>query len=156
VGPSVTEVSKETPLPPKAVLVVEDEPGDVTAIAKAFEKAGYSESLRVAKDVEEATAYFRGIGRFSDRSQYPVPSLVLLDLHLPGESGFLLLEWLRRQGDFHRIPVIMLTSSSDYQDIKKAFALGANSYISKPKTLPELIGAIKTLLTYWLELHRQA
>src|SRR5258708_1243477 len=91
-------------------------------------------TLSVVNDGPGALAYLRGVGRFQDRSTHPFPDLVLLDLKLPSISGFEVLQWIRDQPDFQRLPVVILSASSEPKNIDEAYRFGANAYLAKPIT----------------------
>jgi CheY-like chemotaxis protein len=138
---------------PKAfpVLVVEDNPDDVLFIRRAFTKAKLANPLRFARNGEEAVAYLMGQGAYADRNAYPLPLLILLDLKLPRMSGLEVLEWRRRQApQLQRIPVVVLTSSRETDDVNRAYELGANTYLMKPVALDGLLGLVKQLGVYWM------
>ncbi len=110
---------------PFIVLLVEDDTNDALLLQRAFHRAKLTSLLRVVSDAEQAMAYLEG--------EEAVPSLLLLDLNLPRTSGLELLDWLRqRPAPLKDLPVIVLTSSRDTEDIDKAYDLGANSYMAKP------------------------
>lgn len=110
---------------PFIVLLVEDDENDALLLQRAFHRARLTSLLRVVPDAEQAMAYL-------EREELP-PSLLLLDLNLPRTSGLELLEWLRsKSAPLKDLPVIVLTSSRDTDDIDKAYELGANSYMAKP------------------------
>jgi len=126
-----------------AVLVVDDDPNDVFFMHLGFKAAGLPQALHIAVDGQQAIDYLAGNGLFADRAQHPLPALVLLDLHLPGLSGFEVLRWLRQQPQFQSLPVVILTASDREADKAQAQQLGANEYIVKPinlvAVLPELL-----------------
>jgi CheY-like chemotaxis protein len=112
----------------------------------AFEEAAISNPVRAVTNGLEAVHYLGGTGAYADRTEFPMPVLVLLDLQLPGLSGLEVLEWIRRQGALDSLPVLLLTTSTDPADINTAFRLGANAYIVKPSSFhdrTELAAAIK-------------
>ncbi len=133
----------------RTVLLVEDNPDDAFFVERAFRKAGMVEVLRTVSHGEEAVEYLTGMGRFRDASLYPVPSLMLLDLRLPRMSGFEVLEWLRSQPRLNRLPVVILSSSSQSTDIDRAYELGANSYLVKPVSFENLVDMVRALGLYW-------
>src|SRR6476660_4981631 len=99
-------------MPDRAViLLVEDRADDILLVQKAFAKGDINNPLVVVRDGEEAMAYLTGEGRFSNRAEYPLPDLILLDLKMPRVDGFELVKWIRRQPGFANIPVVVLTSS---------------------------------------------
>jgi len=136
------------------LLVVEDEPDDRFLIERALVKARIANPVQMVADGDEAVAYLSGEGTFADRSAYPLPMLVLLDLKLPRRSGFEVLEWMRQTPTLHRLPVVVLTSSADSGDIRRAYDRGANSYLVKPVEFEALHAMIEALGLYWLVLNR--
>jgi CheY-like chemotaxis protein len=134
------------------VLLVEDEEDDAELIARAFRRAGIANPLERAVDGDAAVA------RLGDPVRLP-PALVLLDLKLPRRSGFEVLEWLRAGGGgeaVRRVPVVVLTSSDQERDVRRAYDLGANSYLVKPVGAPALLEMARNLDGYWLRLNRAA
>jgi CheY-like chemotaxis protein len=131
------------------ILVAEDDQNDVILIKRALNKSLISNPIACVGDGEEALAYLKGEGRYSDRQRYPLPSMMLLDLKLPRLSGHEVLHWLRRQPLLKRLPVVVLTSSREPTDINKAYDLGANSYLVKPVVLEEFSTLIQQLQLYW-------
>lgn len=132
------------------ILLVEDDPNDVLLVQRAFQRANIANPIRVARNGEDAIAYLEGNGEFSDRREHPLPVVVLLDLKLPRKSGLEVLEWMRSKKLLKRMPVVILTSSSQSSDINKAYDLGVNSYLVKPVTFDALIDLVKNLGLYWL------
>lgn len=138
------------------MLLVEDDPNDILLIQRAFAKACLVNPLKVVRDGEQAVAYLSGTGDFSDRSRYPLPSLILLDLKLPRKSGLEVLEWLRQQPVLKQTPVIVLTSSKESSDVSRAYDLGANSYLVKPVGFEGLLELVKSIGMYWMILNKTA
>lgn len=135
------------------VLLCEDDPDDVLLTQIAFEKARLANPLQIVRDGEEAIAYLRGEDRFADRTRFPMPILLLLDLKLPKLDGFYVLEWLRRQPALDRLPVAIMTASDHDPDITRAYALGADSYLIKPPDAEALLALVQRLRAYWLILN---
>jgi CheY-like chemotaxis protein len=133
------------------LLLVEDNPDDVLLARRAVRKAALPVSLRVVGDGDEAVAYLDGSAGFGDRGQHPLPALVLLDLKLPRRSGLEVLRWIRSQPHLATMPVVVLTSSSEDEDIQKAYALGANSYLQKPVAFNGLVQLLGVLGLYWFQ-----
>jgi CheY-like chemotaxis protein len=131
------------------ILHVEDDPNDALLFHHACLKAGVLFDLQAVNDGDQAIAYLRGSDSFCDRSKHPFPQLILLDLKMPRLSGFDVLSWLRTHGQFKQLPVIVLTSSNHETDIKRAYDLGANSYLVKPVGFDALVEVAKTLHGYW-------
>jgi CheY-like chemotaxis protein len=136
------------------VLLVEDREDDVILVRKAFEKAELANPVYVVRNGEEAVAYLTGDDSFSNRNEYPLPDLILLDLKMPKLDGFETLLWIRNQPGIRNIPVIILTSSEQSGDVTKAYALGANSFLVKPADFQHSIELVKLLHRYWLRTSR--
>lgn len=134
----------------KPILYAEDNPDDVFFMIRACKHAGIEPLIHTVPSGEEAIRYLAGDGKYGDRQRYPQPQLVLLDLHMPGQSGFEVLQWIRRQPALASTPVLALTASSDSGDIERASELGANGYLVKPGNLEELVKMTKALRDYWL------
>jgi CheY-like chemotaxis protein len=99
---------------------------------RSFEKAGIKNPIQVVGNGEEAVAYLSGVGEYSNRKDYPLPELILLDLKMPKMDGFEVLKWIRTHPDLFQLRVIVLTSSDDIRDVNHAYKLGANSFLVKP------------------------
>ena len=141
------------------VLLVEDSDDDVYFMQRAFKAAGLPNPMFVVRDGLEALEYLQNAGQYTDTVRAPRPGLVLLDLKLPRLKGLDVLKWIAERRDLATIPVIVLTSSNQEQDIERAFELGANSYLVKPASAEKLTELIAALKGYWLhhdQFHRQA
>jgi CheY-like chemotaxis protein len=145
---SVEEVHYEA-----TVLLCEDDPDDVLLTQIAFEKARLANPLQIARDGEEAIAYLQGEDRFADRTQFPLPILILLDLKMPKLDGFHVLQWLRSRPELNRLAVAIMTSSDHDPDISRAYELGADSYLIKPPDAEALLALVQRLRAYWLILN---
>jgi CheY-like chemotaxis protein len=130
-------------------LLIEDDPDDAFLMVKAFDRAEVFSPLPILKNGEQAIAYLSGRCFYSDRSRYPLPSLVLLDIHLPRKSGFQILEWIRKRSGLKQMPVIMISGSADQASIDRAYHLGVNSYLVKPSSFGGLVELVQGLATYW-------
>lgn len=137
------------------ILVVEDSPTDVILIRRALSQAGLTNPVQVVSDGDAAVAYLAGAGDYADRTQFPLPALVLLDLKLPRRSGLEVLEWVRAQATVRRVPVVMLTSSEQRRDVNAAYDRGVNSYLVKPVEFHDLRGLLTSVSHYWLGLNAQ-
>jgi CheY-like chemotaxis protein len=137
------------------VLLVEDNPDDVLLMQRAFRKANLINPLAVVTDGEQAIDYLAGTGPYSDRTQHPLPVLVLLDIKLPRKSGHEVLAWLKQHPSLKRVPVVMLTSSNETADVNRAYDLGANSYLVKPVSFDDLFEMVKTLQPYWMIMNQK-
>jgi CheY-like chemotaxis protein len=128
------------------ILHVEDNPDDVMLMNLAFSRAGIAAKLHVVNDGDEAIAALENgtLGSIA-------PACVLLDVKLPRVSGLEVLAWIRSQPNLKRLPVILLTSSSQTADINRAYDLGANSFLVKPPDLDSLTQLVKTVAHYWVQ-----
>lgn len=133
------------------ILIVEDREDDIHIMRKAFERASLANPIQIVRDGEEAIAYLTGDGKYSNRAEYPLPALVLLDLKLPRVDGFEVLSWIRRQPGIRGLPVVVLTSSKDLADVNRAYQLGANSFFVKELDFQGTVDLAKLLETYWLK-----
>lgn len=131
------------------ILLVEDDPNDVGLIKLGFTKVGISNPLLVISDGEKAIQYLSGQETYADREKFPLAQLILLDLALPRRTGFEVLEWVRLQPQLRHVPVIVLTGSTLAVDVRRAYQLGANSFLTKPTDLPELILSLKEMADFW-------
>ena len=132
------------------ILYAEDEENDVFFLRRAFKLAGSLHTLSDVPDGEQAIQYLAGEGPFADRTNYPLPALILLDIKMPRKSGLEVLEWIRQQPHFKSLPVLMFTSSSRQEDIDTARLLGADDYLIKPTDPLQLIDLVKSLDERWL------
>jgi len=137
------------------ILLAEDDPNDVLLIQRAFQRNHVANSVQVVRDGDEAVAYLSGQAPFADRERHPLPVLMLMDLKMPRISGLEVLEWVRQQPGLKRLPIIVLTSSSQSPDINRAYELGANSYLVKPSGFDSLLDLVKNLDMYWLILNEK-
>ncbi len=133
------------------ILIVEDRDDDVLLMRKAFEKALLTNPVQIVQDGEEAVAYLGGQGKYGSRAEYPLPVLVLLDLKLPRMDGFEVLSWIRQQDGIRGLPVIVLTSSTQINDVNRAYALGANSFFVKEIDFEQIVNLSTLIRHYWLQ-----
>lgn len=140
----------------RTILLVEDSEDDVFLMKRALKAANISNPLQVVEDGEQAIAYLSGNGDYSDRDQHPLPAVVFLDLKLPIKSGLEVLPWIRQQDNLTDVPVVVLTSSSEPADLRRAYTLGATSYLVKPPTAPQLLDLTRAFKWLWIEFnHRE-
>lgn len=129
--------------------MVEDNPSDIELTRRAFRKNGLADKLVVAESGQEALGYL------SDTTQ-PLPAVVLLDLKLPQVGGLEVLRRIRAGQRTHLLPVVVLTTSKEQQDMVESYRLGANSYIRKPVSFGQFCEAVAQLGAYWLILNEPA
>lgn len=114
------------------ILLVDDNPDDVLLIKRAFARAGLTHPIFSVPSGTEAIAYLSGERPYEDRTEHPLPNLILLDIKMPVTDGFEVLRWIRRQPELGRVSTVMLTSSDEIRDVNLAYQLGANSFLVKP------------------------
>ena len=131
-------------------LLVEDSADDVLLIRRAFQKANIVNPLKLVTSGDEAIVYLSGVGPYANRAEFPLPSVILLDLKLTGRDGFAVLEWIRWQPTLRNLRVIVLTSSNSVSDVERANALGANSFLVKPVEFSHLVEMMQAIRGYWL------
>jgi CheY-like chemotaxis protein len=132
------------------IMVVEDDPNDQFLIVQAFQKIGVTDPIQVVGGGAEAIAYMMGEGKYSDRQKYAYPTFIMTDLKMPRGDGFAVLEFLKGNPQWKVIPTIVLSSSSDLDDIKKSYMLGASSYHVKPQSHAELRNQLRVINDYWM------
>ncbi|HVK59416.1 MAG TPA: response regulator [Candidatus Kapabacteria bacterium] len=138
----------------RAILLAEDNEDDVFLMQRALKGASIANPLHIVEDGQQAIDYLLGRGQFADREKHPFPAIVFLDLKLPLKSGLEVLEWIREQPELRNLVVLILTSSSEPSDLRRAYHLGANSYLVKPPTVNQLLDLAKAFKWYWLEFNR--
>jgi CheY-like chemotaxis protein len=137
----------------KLVLLVEDNPDDEILALRALKKSHLANEIAVARDGVEALEFLFCEGEYSGRNPCELPVVVLLDLKLPKIDGLEVLKRLKEDDRTRRMPVVIMTSSSEEQDIVDSYNLGANSYIRKPVDFNQFTEAVAQLGLYWLVLN---
>lgn len=132
------------------ILLVEDNPNDQLLTQRAFKKSNLGNDLVIANDGEEALIYLFGS---QDKLPQPLPVLVLLDLKLPKVDGLEVLERIRSNERTQLLPVVILTSSKEQDDLVRSYKLGVNSYVRKPVDFNHFAEAVQQLGLYWLVLN---
>ena len=133
------------------ILLAEDEENDVFLMRRAFVRAEIPNPLVVVRNGRETIDYFSGAGAYSDRKQFPLPGLVLLDLKMPAMGGFDVLQWLRARPEFDLLPVVVLTSSMLQLDVEKSRQIGVHDYRVKPHQFEDLVRMLKDVRSCWLD-----
>ena len=136
------------------VLHVDDDPNDTELLRAATRRADAHLDLQNVEDGEQAIAYLNGFGPYADRVFYPLPALILLDLKMPRATGFELLKWIRKHPEIGAVPVVILSGSELHEDIRQAYAFGANSYLIKPPDADTLREMLNRVNSYWLALNQ--
>ena len=140
----------------KIILLVEDNPSDIGLTQRALAKSHIANEMVVAEDGQEALDYLFAGGQYTGRDVSNLPALVLLDLKLPRVDGLEVLRQIRADPRTSRLPVVVLTTSKEEQDVAQSYDLGANSYIRKPVDFIQFAQAIEHLGLYWLVLNESA
>src|ERR1051325_9423046 len=138
------------------ILLVEDNTDDEALTVRALKKNNIGNDVVVARDGAEALDYLFGTGLYSGRDMTIVPTIILLDLKLPKVDGLQVLDRIRAHESTELLPVIILTSSKEEQDLINGYRLGANNYIRQPVDFSQFIDAVRQLGLYWLLLNEAA
>jgi len=134
------------------ILMADDDPDDRFITKEAFKEAGLINDLRFVEDGEELIDYLYQRGKYHDAKNAPRPGLILLDLNMPKKDGREALREIKADESLRRIPVVVLTTSKEEEDIIRAYDLGSNSYITKPVSFNSLLITLKALANYWLQI----
>jgi CheY-like chemotaxis protein len=132
------------------ILLADDSEEDILLIRQAFQKANISNPFQVVQSGEEAISYLSGERKYSNRAEYPLPDLLLLDLKMPGTDGFQVLRWIRQRAGLEALRIVVLTSSEQIRDVNQAYRLGANSFMVKPMDFQDFVELSRVLHDYWL------
>jgi CheY-like chemotaxis protein len=145
-------MSYETHDPPHGdtILLAEDNEDHVHFIKRSFMHARFLNPVQVTRDGVETIAYLNGDGPFADRGQFPFPALLLLDLKMPNKDGFEVMEWVRQHPAMRTLRIVVLTTSDRIFDVKRAYALGATGFLTKPLNLHEFIQLGPAIKGYWM------
>jgi CheY-like chemotaxis protein len=135
---------------PVTVLHVDDDPNDTMLLQAASRKAEVGFELLNVVDGEEAVEYLSRKGKYADSSRCRVPAVVLLDLKMPRATGFEILRWIRNHPRLNRLPVVVLSGSQFQDDIREAYAQGANSYLVKPLGFDALVHLVRNIGEVWV------
>lgn len=132
------------------VLLVEDDLNDIFLVKRAFKMARIQNPLQVVTDGEEAIHYLKGEGKYANRDIFPLPKLIVMDIKMPRKTGFEVLEWVKKDSkNLRRIPIVIVSSSDNPNDINKAYELGANAYMVKPMDYRAVEHLFHSITHYW-------
>lgn len=134
-----------------AILVIEDDANDLFFLKRAFSTLEKKCEMQAVGDGAEAIDYLRGVDDYADRDRFPIPTLILMDLKMPRVDGFEFLSWLRREPGLRLIPVVVFSSSNLPADVRRAYELGANSFVVKLEDNTALPETLRILASYWLD-----
>lgn len=138
------------------ILLVEDNMNDAELTIRALKKHNLANDLVHVKDGEEALDFVFAKGRYKDRDSGDLPKVILLDIKLPKIDGLEVLKTLKKQKETRSIPIVILTSSREEQDLVKSYELGVNSYIQKPVDFENFVSAVSEIGLYWLLLNKNS
>lgn len=153
-APLLRVEAEAVPLTPRkvaTVLHVDDDPNDAALLSAAAQKAGGDFLVASVADGSQAIAYLNGEGHYADRVRFPLPDLILLDLKMPCADGFEVLNWIRTSAELRETKVLILSGSELQEDIRQAYAAGANSYFVKPIGFEALINLMRNINAFWLK-----
>lgn len=131
------------------ILVADDDPDDAFLLQWALRSIDARNSVQLVSDGAEVIAYLEGSGKFADRSRFPIPQALILDMRMPRKTGLDALEWLQEQPEFRAIPTLVLSSAGRYQDVVNSYRSGAHSFMVKPGSLDDLQRVLRVLDAYW-------
>jgi CheY-like chemotaxis protein len=137
---------------PITILMADDDPDDRLLTADALKEARLINDIRFVENGVELLEYLRRQGKFAPPADAPRPGLILLDLNMPKMDGRTVLKEIKQDPDLRMLPVVILTTSKDDEDVYKSYDLGVNSYIVKPVTFEALVDILQTLEKYWFEI----
>jgi CheY-like chemotaxis protein len=138
----------------RCILVAEDDENDVAFLRRAFAQAEVAVPFQIVSDGQAAIDYLSGAGQYSDRSQHPLPGVLLLDLKMPRKSGLEVLQWVKSQSTLRALPVIMLTSSVDPSEMSTAYRIGTSAFVTKPSGTSERLELAKAIKGFWLRFNQ--
>jgi CheY-like chemotaxis protein len=137
---------------PITILLAEDDPDDRLMAVEALEESRLANDLRTVGDGEELMDYLYHRGNFAGDNHWHLPGLILLDLNMPKKDGREALKEIKADPNLRRIPIVVLTTSDEEEDIYRSYDLGVNSFITKPVSFEGLVEIMKTLKLYWFEI----
>src|SRR5688572_21061606 len=127
------------------ILLIENDKDFIYLLEQAFRKAEIRNPLKIARYGNEAILYMRGVGIYSDRSNYPLPAIIIIDLTNPDGSSMALLGWIRDHAEFAKVPILVLAAAHQEQEVQQAFDRGANAFVQISTDLAELTRALLSL-----------
>lgn len=138
--------------PQQSILLVEDSPEDHVAAVRALRKVGVVNPIFRCEDGDETLDFLHRRGKYADPAKAPRPSIILLDLNLPGTDGREVLAEIKADDSLRSIPVVILTTSTDERDVERCYHAGANSYLKKSVNLGGFMRSIQGLKEFWFDI----
>lgn len=137
---------------PIIILIAEDDAEDRMLVKEALDESRLMNNIQFVENGEELMDYLHNRGRFSDKTEYPTPGLILLDLNMPKKDGREALKEIKSDDHLRVIPVVVLTTSKAEEDVLRTYDLGVSSFITKPVTFAGLVDVMQTLSKYWFQI----
>lgn len=134
------------------ILLIEDNPDDYEATIRSFQKNHLANPVHWCQNGQDALNYIRKEGDYSTDRKISMPSLIFLDLNMPGMDGRTVLKFLKEDVLTKQIPVVILTTSADPKDVDQCYALGASTYVQKPVNFERLVDTVRTIKDYWFRI----
>ena len=133
------------------LLLADDDPDDRLLVEDALEEVRWTADLHAVEDGQDLMDYLRRRGDYADAEAWPIPNLILLDIKMPRKNGHEALREIREDPRLRHIPVVILTTSRAEEDVARSYALGVNSFITKPSSFASLVDVMNNLRRYWFE-----
>ena len=133
-----------------AILLVEDDDNYALILQHTMNAIGWKNPIRIVHNGDDAIDYLGGGGKYTDREAYPFPSVMFLDVKMPGKSGFDVLRWVRKHPECSVLPTMMLSTSDAERDVRLAYELGANGYFVKPAETDDLKALLRAAYEFWV------
>ena len=134
---------------PETILVIDDYGDDAVWLEMVLRKVGVTNPIQIKQSAVEAVSYLKGEFPYSDRAKYPLPKIIFLDLKMPGVDGFEFLVWLKAQNQLGNLTVFAVTGLEDILSIRKAYAMGATSFLVKPARPADILNLIHSFPSHW-------
>src|SRR5688572_15959770 len=131
------------------ILVAEDSADDAFFLERAFRKLGLKNPVQILTDGGAVMDYLKGEGKFENRSEFPFPSVLFMDIKMPRVNGFEVLQWLNDHPQCRIIPTMIFSSSEQPEEVERAYQLGANAYLVKPNSTEELVELLRSAYDFW-------
>src|SRR5687768_496719 len=135
------------------ILLAEDDPEHAEQARRAFKKYCFVNPIFIVSDGTEVLSYLLGEGKYVDREEYPLPTLLLLDLRMQRMHGFDVIRWIRAHPDFRNLPIVVLSTSDELREVNQAYSMGATSFMLKPLEFVEFVNVSAVLPHRWLWLN---
>ncbi len=132
------------------VLIVDDSDSDIFFLLRAFARSGVKNPIQVVRTGSEAMAYLQGDGKYSDRTKFPLPCIVILDLHMPHPDGITILRWKQSRPEFNKVLFVALSNFDSTKSVSGAYEAGASTFLSKPLQADDVRNLVQSFDDHWL------